>query len=370
MRTTSDALASILTGSRQVSSSIGVFYDGKPVFDDIRVAGGSLTVDGSQDVTGTLELSLPRYAPDETGAVVDLMPSEDNDSPINAEGTQVALAYHVGIPGSEPETIGLGWFRIDDWGEGDDGTIDVTALSVEAPIAEARFLAPFNVASGTTFANAARQLVGSLVPLEITASASPVVPKQTFEDDRLAALRELVTAWPARMVAEDSGALVIAPPLNDETDPVVVTLTDGEGGTVVRVPRSGSRTGIYNAVKASGESTGESEPVSAVAYITTGPRRWNGPYGNVPYFYASPLLTTKAQCAAASKTILDRLQILAKPVTISAAPDPRLEVGDVIAVGYRGRVEVVRVDAITLPLLAADGTMTITGHVISGRVAP
>lgn len=361
MREVSEALESILTGSREVSSSVGVFYDGEPVSDEIPLADGSLSLDATQSISGALEASLPRYVLDELGAQIDMLPT--NGGPLSADGTQLALTYYVGLPGRDREAVALGWYRISDWEEG-DGTVEVTAPTLEALIAEARFLDPLTIAASTSYTSAVTTLVGELLPLEVTATGG-TFPGQTFEDDRYAALLEVLTAWPARKYVDGSGTLVIAPPFDDALDPVVATLTDGEGGTVVHVPRSGTRDGKYNAVKATGETTGTTLPVSGVAYLSTGPRRWNGPFGNVPYFYSSPLLTTKVQAQSAARTILNRLQIGAVPIQITAAPDPRLEVGDVIQLHFEGLTQLVRIDAVTLPLTAAGGAMTVIGHEIT-----
>lgn len=366
MRDYSDDLAAILTGSREVTSTVAVLFDGSPVFDEIPIAGGTATWDSTQEIPGAVEIELPKYAPDSDGRVVDLTPTKDpGGSILNADGTQLAVSYHVGLPGKDRETIGLGTFRVEDWNESDDGTIGLSTAGLEALIAESRLLDPVKSVPGNSYQTIATRLVADLLPLEITADPARISGKQSFEDERLTALTELVTAWPARKYVDDSGVLVIAAPYDDATDPVVATLTDGKDGTVVKRPRSGTRDGVYNAVKASGETSGTTAPVSAVAYLSEGPRRWNGPYGNVPYFYSSPLLTTKAQCRAAAKTRLTNLQVLAEPVTITCAPDPRYQTGDVIELRFRGAVELVRIDVIGLPLIATGGAMTITGHRIT-----
>lgn len=362
MRAGSAYVAQLLTQSHRVYSTLAVYYNGVPVLDAVPINDGSLEVDSTQDVPATLTASVPRFITTAAGKILDLMPSTSG-SPLACDGTRVAVSYAVTRPGGAAETLNLGWYRISEWEEG-DGTVDLTATGLEAIVQEATLINPATIAAGTTYAAATKTLVGGLLPLRVTAPAAKITAAQSFEDDRIAALGTLLDAWPARMGVDDSGTLVIAKPYDDVNDRVVLTLTEGENGTVVAAPRSGTRDGVYNAVKASGEDNGDTAPVSAVAYLTTGPFRWNGPFGNVPYFYSSPLLTTAAACQSAAKTRLANLQVTASAVTVEAAPDPRVQVGDVVELVQTDQTRRLRVDSLALPLTAEGGTMTVTGHQI------
>lgn len=356
MREVSPVAAAMLATSHTVATSVAVFYDGEPVVDDVPIVDGALEYDGTAAIPGTLSLTLPRYIVVDD-AEVDLLPTAAG-SPLGSDGHQLAVTYLIDLPGMEREAVALGWYRVEEWAEADAGTIAVTAASLEALLAEARLLSAVKIAKTTPYATAATTLVGKLLPLEVTADPAQVTNAQVFEEERLDALSTLVTAWPARKYVDDEGTLQIGPPFDDATDPIVFALTDGEEGTVVSAPRSGKR-GIPNAVKASGESQGDVAPVSAVAYVHTGPRRWNGPYGNVPHFYTSSLLTTQAQCLSAAQRILRRLQWQAEEYTVTCAPDPRIQYGDVGTLTYAGRTFPVRVTKVGLPLTADGGPMTL-----------
>lgn len=359
MRTVSANLAAMLTGSREVYSSLAVHYGGEPVLDAVAIESGSLDEDASNDVPASVRVSIPRYVYEDE-AVIDVF---GPGSPINAEGTRIGISYTVGLPGAGREVLDLGWFRITEWSEG-DGLLELTATGLQSVIQEARLLQPVQTAPGSSYAAVATALVENLLPLRIVAQ-NATSDARTYDEDRLAALRDLIGTWPARAYIDPAGVLTIAQPYDDATDPVALTLTDGEGGTVVKAPRSGTRDGVYNAVKVTGEASGEDvAPVSAVAYLTTGPRRWNGPYGNVPYFYSSPLITTPEEAQAAALTRLANLQVIANPVTIETAPDPRIETGDLIELRERGSSRLLRVDAYSLPLTYA-GTMSIRGHEVT-----
>lgn len=366
MRAVSDRLAAAITGSHSYSCHVDAYYDGQLVRHSIPISDGTLSIDGDQAVPGSLDLTLPRWMNDpDTHQRLDLLPTVDTD-PLACAGSRLALAYEVALPGGGSEIVNLGWQRIESWDE-DTGELTVAGASLEALLEEARFLADRSTKAGTGFAAAFADLVGGLLPTHVTADPARVTASLVYEEDRLDALSDLMAAWPARMYVDDTGTLVAAPPFDDATDPIVLELTDGEGGTLVSLPHAGTRDGVYNAVRASGEQEGEAAAVSATAYLRTGPRRWGGPFGNVPYFYSSPLLSTKDQCAKAAATRLQSLQASAASVTVSLVPDPRLEPGDLIRINRTGEAPLIgRIDAITLPLVPSDA-MTLRVHEITGR---
>lgn len=365
MRQSSDLFSPTLSASHTVFSAVGAFYGQQSVLDNIAISDGSLSVDSSQLIRGDLSITVPRFYTGADGVRRDLLPSGETDA-FGTNGQQLALSYTIGRPGGFRETIQLGWYRISDWAE-DGANVNVTATSLEALIDEYKFLATQEFAPGTTVAQIIRTLLNPLgsrdiLPWHIQMSTGTVLTGRVYEDNRLEALSGFLSQWRYNMWVDDHGILQIGPALSDTDYRVVGSLVDGENGTIVESPTQGTRDGVYNAVVASGEANGDVAPVTATAYLGSGPRAWNGPYGNVPYFYVSPNLTTVAQCLQTARDFLADLQKTARPVTITAIPDPRYEVGDVLSVSYRGRSTDVRIDAITLPLTAGGGAMTISGH--------
>lgn len=360
MRGSSSMFGPSLAGSHTVSSTVDAFYAGTLVLDNVPISDGSLELDSTQMIAANLGFTVPRYFTPPDGVTRDLLPSGELDAFAN-NGQRVLLAYTISRPGHGTETINLGWYRINDWTE-DGASLNVTATSLEALLDEFRFLDTIQIAAGTGFQAAVRQINANTLPLRFAPGVTGTVLGRSAEDNRLEALATLVTDWGYRLYVNDAGTLVVAPAWDDTTDPSIASLVDGEGGTVVRVPTQGNRDGVYNAVRASGETDGDVAPVAATEYLNTGPRRWNGPYGNVPYFYSSPLLSTTSQARTAARTRLRNLQAIANPVTIDAVPDPRYELGDLLTLTHEQADRLVRVDAITLPLTAGGGAMTIRGH--------
>jgi hypothetical protein len=150
----------------------------------------------------------------------------------------------------------------------------------------------------------------------------------------------------------------------------VATFTDGDGGTVATAERTSTRDGVYNAVKATGAQSGDTPPVSAVVYDTdaASPVNWNGPYGHVPMFYSSPLITTTAEATAAATTRLGNVRRGSTAFKVDALIDPRLQVRDVVRVRTGTIAGVGRIDSMSIDLApGASGRMSLTGHLIAGR---
>ncbi|WP_293785169.1 DUF5047 domain-containing protein [uncultured Aeromicrobium sp.] len=370
MRTASNEYELMLGTGLQVSSVVDIYYGGSLLKAGIPVAGGSVAYDDTQDVSMSSDFRVPRRVSLDGGATLtDLLPREELD-PLNYYGQVAQFRYDVRHPSGRIESFSLGQTRIQSWDD-EMGEITVTGAGLLLEAKEDRFLYPEQIKRSTPFPAAVRQLLGDIIPVAVDEGLPPrTTPAYTFEEDRLTALRQILDTWPARAYVDEQGVLRITRPYDDLTDPIVRTIRDGIDGTLLEAPRSGSREGRYNAVKASGEDTGDSTPVSGAAYITEGPMAWNSSeFGNVPYFMSSPLLTTRAQCNAAARTRLDNLRRAAEPRTFTIVPDVRLQVGDIVRVDSSDEEPLLlRIQSIDFPL-TYDGVMKVTGGTIAGRVA-
>ncbi len=351
-----------------VASTIDVYYDGQLVVSGIPVASGSVTDDETQDVARDLGVSVPRrISLDEGITETDLLPTKDLD-PLECYGQQAKINYNVTLPSGRIETFDLGLARLQTWDEEDSGEIALTGAGLLLEAQEDRLLRAVQVRRGTAFPDAARQMVGQILPVAIDeALPARSTGAFTFEEDRLAALGDLLDAWPARAYVDDQGVLQITKPYDDATDPVVRVVRDGEDGTLAKAPRGNSREGRYNGVIATGETPVDMTPVSGAAYLREGAMRWNGPFGNVPYGMSSPLLTTVAQCNAAAATRLQNLQRATRPRSLEMVPDARLQPGDIIRVESSDEPPLLlRIASIELSLTYA-GLMRVSGGVLDRR---
>jgi hypothetical protein len=105
----------------------------------------------------------------------------------------------------------------------------------------------------------------------------------------------------------------------------------------------------------------DEDPVHAIA-IDAGersPTRWGGPFGRVPRFYFSPLLTNAAQTRKAAETILRRSIGMPYSVDFGVIPNPALRPRHAVRVTQKdGNRERHIVETLTIPL---DAVTTMTG---------
>lgn len=206
----------------------------------------------------------------------------------------------------------------------------VTALKVAE---ESRLIGPMTFA-GRTRGWAVRRLLQGIAPVRV-AVADEAMPAWTCEQDRLAGLVQITDAWPARMMVDDLGTVVVAPVFNDDSPgSPLITVTDGPGGTLVDVQPAEATGNRYNAYRVTSvPEDGSSEPVSETWQLPTGPFRWGGPFGYQPSFFESPLLPRdRAKLRSVARAMTLRAQRRMDAYTVTAAPDARMQAGDVVRV--------------------------------------
>ncbi|MFD4258245.1 DUF5047 domain-containing protein [Streptomyces sp. NPDC058534] len=328
---------------------------GELLADDVPISDGSETRDRSLTVPERVTLTVPRR---DRG--IDWDPDSNPDHPLAAFGQQLHIAYGVDI-GAGMEWIDRGWFLItDSRAEGDQVT--VTAQGLLALIEEAKFVAPYQPAAGDTLVSTVRGLVepALTVVFDSTLVDRDVPLAMQWDQDRRAALTEVLLAWPADARMHEDGYLLIEPVVDLGTP--VLALTDGQGGTVMRWQGSSSRDGAFNVVVAQGEDT-EGTQLRGTVYDQTSPYQVGGAFSPlpVPYFYSSPLLKTIEQCRKAAQTTLIRLRRNAdRRLEVTMVPHPGLQVGDTVALtnnsltGAPGTVE-----TLTLPFTPGQMTATV-----------
>jgi len=136
----------------------------------------------------------------------------------------------------------------------------------------------------------------------------------------------------------------------------------GDTGVMVEAEEALDRTGVYNGVLVQGQNTAADLPVSALAYDSdpTSPTVWGGYFGRVVRVEQSSAVATTTQAQASAESLLDRRLGLTRSITLSIAPNPALEAGDVIDVAFvDGRRERHVIDAVTIEL-GPEGAQRLT----------
>jgi hypothetical protein len=347
--------AGAVTGSYVLRCRAESWLGDRLLSGDIPIIEATEEADRTLRVPERLTFTVPRsylgidYAPVTT------------DAPLAAFGQRVHASVGVELANGAVEWLDRGWFLINSSTVGAD-TISVECLGLLALVDEARFITEYQPASGATLGDVLRAILepGVTVNLDDAPaphSASSVV---SWGDNRLDAVLSVLDAWGADGQMDASGTFYVTDAEATPAGPVLA-LTDSDGGTVIDWAGAGGRDGAFNFVVAKGTypdgTTNAGAEIIATAYDDDpeSPFRYGGDFSPypVPYIYASPLLTTKAQTQKAARTTLARLKRTAsRTLTASAVPHPGLEAGDRVTVtsarlGLTGQLCVI--EAISLP---------------------
>lgn len=218
--------------------------------------------------------------------------------------------------------------------EGDALTVRADGLGQR--IENDRFTGPFTVPAGEFLAQARHLMAGTGLPVVLHSSlSSRYTGSRSWErgGSRVDAWNELMTAWGAvSYIDPDTRAMVARAPYSRAGTPAL-SITDGVAGSVVDVSSGGGpEEGPPNGVVASSAPEDGSVPITSTVTVSTGPRRWGGPYGRRPAFFASPLLTTWTAVDRAARTRLASLQAEAWDLTADQLSCPATQPGDLINV--------------------------------------
>lgn len=339
--------AGILTGSswiyqvRVESWLAGVLLD-----DDVPVNAASEETDRTLRIPERVTLTVPR-----TSMGVSYAPIAD-DHPLAANGQRLRIMLGVGRRGAETEWLQRGWFVVQESQVNGD-QVSVSAAGLLTLVDEARLVSPFQPTS--TIGSTLRGLLEPALTVDLSAAPDDrsVPSTVNFDEDRLQAVLDLLDAWAADGAVSSDGVFRVVP----AGQPTAVQATLSRATTAERVSGGSTRDGAFNVVVARGTAA-DGGQVQGVAYQSTGPRAYRGPFNPlpVPYFFPSPLLTTVAQCNASAATVLARLNRTGgQRYTVEAVPDPRLQAGDVVAVaGDDYEVPAAAIESIKLPYVPGD----------------
>jgi hypothetical protein len=353
MLTISTRAASAVRDSHQIRVYAAAFSANTGVVDNLPVTSGSVVSDASSQVRRTATVGIGH---------TDLWP-DDPFSILSPLGSELLVAYGVVLPGSvEYISIIRGPITraersIPTEGSGDAFTVTVADRS--SKVAEARFDAPTQTVSGATTVAEIQRLITEILPtvavIDLTGSTK-VAPVLEMERERWSdGVEKLADSIGAEVFATPDGNFTIRnqPTLSDV--PVWI-LTAGDDGILVGEDDDFSRDLTYNRVVASGQRTDGIPPVYAVSSDTNpvSPTYISGPFGTKTRFYASPLLTTVAQCQSAADSLLARVIGHHMDVSFRVITNPALEAGDVIRLIHDGRDEVHIIDRVEIPLRPGD----------------
>jgi Domain of unknown function (DUF5047) len=328
-----------------------------PVGTEIPILGGDVQSSSNADIRATLDLLTDGTAWNHTAS-----------SLLTPYGNEVLIERGIKYSGGAVEWISQGYFRIyeAEQDEAPDGPVRITGRDRMSGIIDARLEVPAQFSSGTTVSNVFNILAGAVYPdltvvFDDSLGGTAIGRAVITEEDRYGFLKDLVRAHGKVMYFDYAGFLQVKSPPNP-TD-VVWSAHAGKQGVLIQMSRKLSRDRIYNSVVATGEATDtDTTPARGVARDINpdSATYYYGPFGPVPRFYSSPLITTNNQAKNAARSLLT--QSLGRPqaVDFTAIPNPALEPLDPVSLNVTGSIEVHVLDDIRLPLVATDAMTSTT----------
>lgn len=349
----------VLTGVAGYKAVISAWRNGEVTAGEVPVMGGNLTVDSTKAVPELLTFVVPRW----DGR--DWYPADDTDHPLSAYGQQVELSIVItsAKTGVEYE-VKIGRYLIQSAHLTSTMDVEVQAVGLLQVVADARLITPLAPRSNGTFASEFRRLAPAGITAQIDDALIDRRIPQSFEwaEDRLAAWYEIADAWPAQLRVDAWGQAVLSPPLPDIPAPVI-TVKDGDEGTLIADERTVTRDGVYNVVVARSSATDDPNkpPLQAVARQTTGPLAV-GTFGEVVKYWTTPLNPNLGSLQKSAATILKNSLRPARVVPVTMLADPRIELDDPVEV-RRAYQQTVwgYVTGYSLPLMHRDDATIMVG---------
>lgn len=336
------------------------WLDGEPL-GVVPISQGTVVESASGDALARLQITVP--------ASPEWLPTHPGH-PLAAFGQELIVRRGFLTPAGEP--VGwehLGKFRVSPSPAPSGGWLEVEAVSIDSRLSSARWVVATE--TGDSFTEQIYGICAGVVDVWfddalVNGWAQPRSWEQ--QGSRRESLLEVCDVWGAVPRIID-GRLMIVPAPSSSTP--TATIRSGPGGTLIGVEPVTDSALAPNAVVAISQPPESAAPTSAMVALSTGPRRWTGPYGMIPEFMTSPLLLWWADCRRAAETRLMRLQAAAPDVEVQVVTDPRIRLDSVVRVidEVGGSDFVMRVTDATHALTAGAEPGRLRGALLSGRVA-
>jgi hypothetical protein len=415
VRAVSDRFANALTGSSVIASRVRLAHhlvrggDGlmTPIGPALPILDGTVTLDGTADERGRVELTLAPYWPEEgqdqpnaagsfattadtaaPGKPVFPDPSSDRlDGTLAPYGNLLLVETGVEYGAGSVEYVQLGYYRIEEIEQDDEpnGSIRVTARDLMSFLIDSRMVYEQSFAAGATMTSIFQALViadpvyawpgmpygftATDLDLDPTFAALTLDASRTTEGERFAFLDDLVRSRGYIWYWNQIGQLTVttAP---DPTVPLA-DIAAGTGGTLLRVGRKLTRDGAYSIVRADSADISGSAMVRYVAYNNEGTETYGAVhsptnlymFGAVPLYYSSPFITNDAQAGSAALSRYADVKGIPFRRTLAMRPNAALEPFDPVTLWPSGTSDQSTAEnhilaTIQLPLVAGESAVT------------
>lgn len=320
---------------------------------------GKVDMDSRRDISRTCDLTL---------VPTDTLTVDQVYALVMTPSIEISV-YRGLIVNGAPEYVPLGVFSTDSAKKGRD-TVSWQGSDRSKKIARARFTDVYSIASGTSLASAATDLLvsrWSSTPTDFSNVSESLSAAITYEagesSDPWAEARKLFTEYGYDLNFNGSGtarAVVIPDP---STQNAVFDCGTGETNLLIEGETAGTFEQTYNGVIVSGEGSGVSTPIRAEVWDDdpSSPTYYLAGFGRVPMFYSSPLLTTTDMCTTTARTMLAKSKGRLEQFSTVGVVNPALEPLDVVTATLYGVSGRYVIDRLSIPLKASE-TMSIVAR--------
>lgn len=286
-------------------------------------------------------------------------------------GAQVKIYRGVEYNDNSREEYPIFFGRVESVDFGREG-IDIRCADRSADVVDSRFETPRVSPRGQEIRNVMRDLIleavpGATVDIITTNNALVTVPI-VWDRERADALDLLATSIGAEWYQRPDGNFRIAPMPSVIPAPVAVWIVNsGDDGVAMERITHLDRATVYNSVVVNGEPVDSTPSVYARSrdMNPTSPTRWGGPFGKVPYFFSSSLITTTAQAQSTADQLLGLAIAGTNSISVTCVCNPKLMLADVIQVvtSQPGFDTYYYTQSMTIPV-EPETPMTLTGNVV------
>lgn len=360
----SDRFKQYLTRSHNIVSRVDVLENDVPIITGLPVERGYVRDDAENAIRrqGRAEVYDPegQYTP------------TDLRSALAPGRNEIRLWRGIRFDDGAEELVPMGTLRISDVEISDSREnmeIIVSGFDRSRPISRNRLTTNYTIPAGTNYGTAIRDMVANFAPFAVTfnfvdVASNIVTPKLVF-----GASGDMGGGDPwkyATEMAESIGMELFFDPVGVcrlrrvpaiGVDPVVWTYDEGPKGIMLYVNRRISDEEFRNYILVTGESTSNTDPVSAVAQDNSATSETGIPtMGRVPGFFQSRYIRTTAQAQEMADAQLRKRIGATEAARIISIVNPAHEAGDVIKV-VRARSKVNRqyvMQNLTIPLGAQE----------------
>ncbi|MFT8358560.1 hypothetical protein [Bifidobacterium aquikefiri] len=217
-----------------------------------------------------------------------------------------------------------------------DGEIDFDVNDDWWRVSQGRFTTIWSPNAGLKRVDAVSAIMQAVAPsrqLIVTATDTGTIQSQgDWDVNRDTAVETLATDGGFDAYFDRQGRITLADSKTAD-DPVVWSVTAGDGGMLVNAETGMDASRLYNAVVVKPSATDNSQTWTAqTAVLTSGDRAPANLGVTIPYFMASPTISSAAAALAAAQNQLNR--VTGTPMTIQAdmLSNPALDEGDVIEI--------------------------------------